>query len=317
MAGLGLGGCAGASVQTCPEGSSLGAYASGPLSEPFLGGGNPYEPGSLAVRSFDIAPCDHGVPMPLRIHTPDTPGTYAVIVLSPGLSIDLWCYDGMLRHVASHGFVVVVPQTYTPGDLSVANWITSAGEAADTARLFDWFPGNLAAVAGVDVRADLLGIAGQSHGGKVAWLLAADHPGRVLAVAGVDPNDSLYTVKSDDPSVGTVGARLIVPSLVVGGGLGGVCAFEGKNHATFYEVSPSPAWHVVAPAQGHVDMFDEGCAPIIRQVCARGSDPAGMRRLCAGQLVAFFRATLLGDPDAYRWLEDAAVAPVACVIASK
>jgi chlorophyllase len=101
-----------------------------------------------------------------------------------------------------------------------------------------------------------------------------------------------------------------LPTLVIGTGLGGNCAPAGDNHEQFYAASAPPAWHIVVPNAGHADMLDEATALAASSLCPGGPDRAGMRRLTAGLLVAFFRGSLQGDAAAFAYLTDRAGAPL-------
>lgn len=287
-----------------------------PAPELYVGGGDPYEPGPLEVTTMTATPCDHNCPVPIQVHTPQAPGRYAVVQFQHGFLMDTRYYSQMLRHVASHGFIVLAPQMYPPSDVPMGQPSIEA-EAATSVSILDWLPGNLAQVTGVTADTASVGLVGHSRGGKVTWLAASQASDRLKAIAGVDPMD------------GTAGgwSRVIngpftfaLPSLSLGAGLGSMpalipgltCAPDGVNHVQFYDASPSPAWHVVAPQAGHTDMFNDdlsGCG-IACSYCPAGADRPGMRRLTAGLLVAFFRGTLQGDASAMAYLTDSALAPI-------
>jgi len=64
-------------------------------------------------------------------------------------------------------------------------------------------------------------------------------------------------------------------------------------------------------------MLDEATGLAASSLCPGGSDRAGMRRLTAGLLVAFFRASLQGDATAYAYLTDTAGAPLPIEVEAK
>src|SRR5512140_1171060 len=88
------------------------AASQAPDEAPYRGVANPYELGPLTVRTVSLDRCQNGAPVPLLIHTPDQPGTYAVVVFQHGFMSRNSMYGDVLRHLASHGFVVVAPQMY-------------------------------------------------------------------------------------------------------------------------------------------------------------------------------------------------------------
>jgi chlorophyllase len=226
-------------------------------------------------------------------------------------------YDEILKHLASHGFVVIAPQMYEPGLGPLLGNPTAAQEAELAAHVIDWLPGRLESVVGFPVRTDLLGIAGHSRGGKVAWLVASADPGRILAIAGVDPVDGTGGPYGNQPRVVNGPFAISIPALVLGTELGGSCAPAGDNHVQFFEASESPAWHVIALNQGHGDMLDEPEAAAAAMFCKSGPNREGMRRLTAGQMVALFRATLQGDDSSRNVLEGNTSPPIAATLTSK
>lgn len=303
----------------CTQVASSGSTsAPAPLAEPYRSGEDPYTPGSLTVRTIDIATCDRGAPVALRIHAPESPGTYAVVVFQHGFFALTYAYDVLLGHLASHGFIVLAPQMYLPTVAALLGQPTSAEEAQLGVQVLNWLPAHLSEVTGVQARTDLLGLAGHSRGGKMAWIILSTDPGLVQAFAGVDPVDGSDTLSGNPTPVVHGPLSYSLPALIIGSGLRGNCTHEGEDHEKFYAACRPPAWHVVAPDYGHADFLNDlEAAAAAALVCPSGPDPAAMRRLTAGLLVAFFRGTLQGDPDAFRYLTDAAAAPVRVEIESK
>jgi chlorophyllase len=311
-----------------------GCFPSGPCPDPngpsepdpnqsaqavYTGTGNPYDLGSLHVRTHDVRRCEHGAPLPLRIHSPTDLGTYAVVVFQHGFLALNSNYDEILAHLASHGFIVVAPQMYDPGLCALFGNPTAAQEAEWAADVLAWLPDHLSLVTGVQAETRRLGMSGHSRGGKIAWLVLSADPNRAQAVAGVDPVDGTGGPGGNQPRVVQGPFNFDFPSLVIGTGLGDGCAPEGDNHVQFYEASASPAWHVVATNQGHADMLDDGCgeAQLEQLICPGGPDRAGMRQLTGGLLAAFFRGSLQGDPNAYSYLSDVQAAPIPVEVESK
>ncbi len=283
----------------------------------FAATGNAYDAGSLAIRTLDIARCERGAPVPLRIHAPEAPGEYAVVVFQHGFMSRNDYYDEILGQLASHGFVVVAPQMYEPGIGPLTGNPTAATEAELAGKVIDWLPGNLNEVTGVQARTDHLGIAGHSRGGKVAWLVVSKDASRFDAIAGVDPVDGAGGPLGGQTRVVQGPFAFATPSLVIGAELSGNCAPTGDNHVQFYGACQSPAWHVIALGQGHGDMLDEPEAAASALLCPSGSDRPGTRRLTAGLLAAFFRATLQGDASGYGQLSTPPADGVAISFESK
>jgi chlorophyllase len=274
----------------------------------FVDTGDPYEPGPMAVQTLKIKQCEDTAPFPLQIYAPETPGAYPVVVFQHGFLARNSSYSEILRHLASHGFIVVAPQMYEPSLWALLGHPTAAQESDWVLLVLDWLPGHLDNVTGLNARTDRLGLAGHSRGGKVIWQVMVGDPTRGKAIAGVDPVDGTGGPLGNQPRVIQGSFAFSVPALVIGTGLRGSCAPEGDNHVQFYAASNSPAWHVVAVDQGHTDMLDEGSFGT--SFCPGGPNRAGMRRLTAGLLVAFFRGSLQGDPAAYGYLTDTTAAPI-------
>jgi dienelactone hydrolase len=216
----------------------------------------------------------------------------------------------MLTHLASHGFIVVVPQMYEPYVVWMPAWPGFDQEVAEVLTVLAWLPQGIEEIVGSPVRADVVGLAGHSRGGKVVWA-AIDGGAAPRSLALVDPVDGPATPLNINLRVTHRVLSVAVPSLVIGCGLTGICAFDGDNHEQYFAAAASPAWHVMVPGYGHVDMVDDWCSSPLRDiVCASGPDRAGMRRFTGGILAAFFRATLQDDIAAYAWLTDAAAAPL-------
>lgn len=302
-----------------PACQEVPARSADPTGELYVGHADPYAPGPLSVRTVSVARCEAGAPIALLIHTPETPGTYAVVVFQHGFLARNSAYTEILRALASHGFIVVAPQMYAPGVPALLGCPTAAAEAELATALLDWLPGHLDDLTGQHARTDRLGLAGHSRGGKVAWLVLVADPTRAQAIAGVDPVDGTGGPRGNQARVVNGPFSFACPALVIGTGRGGDCAPAGDNHEQFYAASAAPAWHVVVPDAGHADMLDadSAAASLGTLVCARGSDPAAMRRLTAGLLTAFFRASLQGDATAFSYLTNADAAPLPIEAASK
>lgn len=277
----------------------------------YVGDSYPYQPGPLNVLPLELAAGDLGAPVEVTIYAPIKAGKYAVIQFQHGFLMNQDYYSTVLTHIASHGFIVVAPQMYEPGGLPIGK-PDSFTEADLAAQVLAWLPTVLHDTGGAEMVDGVVGLAGHSRGGKVIWKMLSDDPTRARAVAGVDPVDMNSPLMNEYP-VNTGPFGFPFPSLVLGTGYGPIpliplvfpaCAPEGDNHEIFYENSASPAYHVIATEQGHLDMLNDslpGCG-LECTSCKAGEDKDGMRRLTAGQLVAFFRWTLQGDETAVGFL---------------
>lgn len=295
--------------------------------EVYIASGDPFAPGPLAVESYEITEAEDGPPVALRIFAPTSPGRYALVQFQHGFLLANDWYQGLLLHLASHGFVVVAPQMYAADGIPLEK--PTAYEEAETAlAVHDWLRDVFAPGSALPIQADRFGLAGHSRGGKVVWAVLREQPALALAAAGVDPVDGEGGPLGGEERVLADGHTLAVPTLVLGTGLGpeageglfaGACAPAGDNHEQFWAATGSPAWHVVATEHGHMDMLDElddECG-LICDVCLAGPDPDEMRRLTAGLLAALFRLTLQRDTTARAYLEDPTLMPAAVTLESR
>jgi len=266
---------------------------------------------------LSIARCEYGTPVELTILAPQISGRYPVVVFQHGFMARNESYGEVLHQLATHGFVVVAPQMYEPGLAALLGHPTAAEEASAVAQLLDWLPGGLSVVLDYTPALDRVGLAGHSRGGKVAWAVLVANSSRAMAIAGVDPVDGTGGPLGTQARVVQGPFNFSLPTLVIGTGLGGRCAPAGDNHEQFYKASVPPAWHIVVPGQGHGDMLDEEAAAAAAGLCPSGPDRTGMRRLTAGLLAAFFRASLQGDAAAYTCLTETASAPLPIQIEMK
>ena len=292
----------------------------GPL---YVGSGNPFAPGPLTVRTFPVERCENGAPKPLLIHAPAEAGSYPVVLFQHGFLLSNAYYSEVLRHLAGHGFIVVAPQMY-PADGIPLFKPTSLDEVHQVLEVLDWLAGHLGTTAGMTADLSRVGIAGHSRGGKVAWSLVRLAPERFQALAGIDPTDGTL---DGTPRVTDQPLPVALPTLVIGAGRAGdpffprgpSCSPPGENHEQFYAASLAPAWHVVVPDAGHLDVLDDtrpGCGHVCG-VCIVGQDPPAFRNLTAGLMVALFRAASQGDPAAFHILDDVPHPPVNLVLESK
>lgn len=279
-----------ASMQSAP--SPIRAAASQSSIAPYIDDSSPYETGQLSVTSTVVERCDRGVPVLLRIHAPQASGQYAVLLFQHGFMVESSAYEGMLRHIASHGFIVVAPQMYQPGLMALLGTPTALEEAEVASGLVEWMAEHLSAVTGVTARVDRLAIGGHSRGGKVAWLTALQDATRFRAIIGVDPVDGRGGPAGNQPRVTAEPFPFSLPALVIGAGLNGACAPTGENYEQFYEASQSPAWRIVAKDYAHGDMLDESAAAASAAFCGTGADRESMRRATAGMIVLFLREAL-------------------------
>uniref|UniRef100_A0A453NH94 chlorophyllase n=1 Tax=Aegilops tauschii subsp. strangulata TaxID=200361 RepID=A0A453NH94_AEGTS len=283
-----------------------------------------FQPGKLAVEAIQVdenaAPTP---PIPVLIVAPKDAGTYPVAMLLHGFFLHNHFYEHLLRHVASHGFIIVAPQQFSIS-------IIPSGDAEDiaaAAKVADWLPDGLPSVLpkGVEPELSKLALAGHSRGGHTAFSLALGHAKTQLtfsALIGLDPVAGTGKSSQLQPKILTYEPSsfgMAMPVLVIGTGLGEEkkniffppCAPKDVNHAEFYRECRPPCYYFVTKDYGHLDMLDDDAPKFITCVCKDGNGCKGkMRRCVAGIMVAFLNAALgEKDADLEAILRDPAVAP--------
>jgi len=283
----------------------------------YVSPGGFYQTGELAVEVVNVP--DITAPVPLDIYAPTEPARYPVIIFHHGFGGSIKAYETIAGHIASHGFVVVLPQMYGPG---FQNAPTAEEEAAAAIEVIDWIENHIDDFVSVNADTRLLGLAGHSRGGQVVYRITLQLVEKVKALAGVDPVDATE-MSNDDPIV-TGPLTFDLPTYILGAGLGPIpveggvfdipCAPEEAGYNHFFDNNPSPSWLVVATTHGHADMIDE---EDYQEFCPGGPDREGMRALTAGSLAAFFSGILQKNKKALPVLSDVDAAPVPITAASK
>ena len=281
----------------------------------YMAAGDPYAPGTLSVVTSDVT-AGNGSPVDFIVLAPDQAGTYPLVVFQHGFVLQNSYYTTMLEHVASHGFVVVVPQMYDSGVFGAPS---TEEEAATAREFYDWLPGSIGDLvdAGVVVDTSLMGLAGHSRGAKVLYTVIENGFNGAVAAAGVDPVDGgggfgTATRVTDG------GLDTTTPNLIIGAELGSelvfgmACAPEGDNHQAFYDAAPSPTWWTLGEGYGHLDMLNDSLPDcgLTCSACVEGPDDGLFRQFTAGQLAAFFRQELQGDTTMQDYLTGIEPAPI-------
>ncbi|CAL5036052.1 unnamed protein product [Urochloa decumbens] len=245
---------------------------------------------------------------------PTDAGKYPVILFLHGFDINNKGYTNLLKHVASHGFIVVAPKLY-----AMTFTMDDCNDIVNTKKITNWLAdpesGLLHALTknpkfpGVEPDLTKLALAGHSRGGHTTFATALGlGPSSELklnfsALIGVDPvagiSDQMPPeVLSKKPGSFNLNG---VPVLIVGMGISPQsCAPDGLNHREFYVECRPPRYHFVVTKYGHVDMLDDGITYRIGKcICeSNDKDPKELARTTIGGLVvAFLRAKLQGNHE--------------------
>ncbi|CAA2963129.1 chlorophyllase-1-like isoform X1 [Olea europaea subsp. europaea] len=281
-----------------------------------------FDQGSVKVKSFTINTSDlSSPPTQLFIVAPVEENTYPVLLFCHGFCIGNTWYSQLLKHISSHGYIVVAPQFYH------CMLISPTKETEIAAKVTDWLSTGLSQVLEEKVKPDLtkLALSGHSRGGKVAFALALGHAPTSLkfsAILGIDPVDGLSPSNRPQPKILTYVPRslnLEIPIGIIGTGLGdqwkGIIppfAPDGVNHAEFFKESKPPCCYFLAKEYGHCDMLDESKAYLASWVCKSGKgSKEDMRRAVGGIVVAFLNDYLGGESkDLEAIFEKPSTAPI-------
>jgi len=263
-------------------------------------------PHSWSRSGFELDLAGTGIT--LTIYLPDGDGPFPVIVFHHGFQLETGLYASYGEHLASWGYVAVLPQM--PGGLLDSPNHRELKEYL--LGILDWIDENAADAQGPlggKVDPDRLGLAGHSMGGKIS-LLAATQDRRPLCVFGLDPVDAaggpLNTPGPDYPSVTPeLMGQIQVPLLLLGetvnatctGFMCQACAPEEDNFHQYYLHAESPALEIEVLGANHMSFLDDPDCGVTCSACPKGTDdPRVTRMLSRRYLIAFFQMVLRGEP---------------------
>ncbi|MCE9572387.1 MAG: hypothetical protein K8W52_04460 [Deltaproteobacteria bacterium] len=278
---------------------------------------DPGAPGPYAshTATVDLAFAD-GKSATLTLYVPDTAGPLPVVVFLHGFQLTTDLYASYGTHLASWGYVVVMPQMPS-GLIGGPTHVQLAGYLGE---VLDWVagPGNATGPLAGKVDATHIGLAGHSMGGKIA-MLRATQDARPRAVFGVDPVDAagspLPVSATDYPSVTPeLMAKVTVPIAMLGettnatcsGALCQACAPAADNFQQYYTSATGPALQIEITGANHVSFLDNPSCGFTCSACPAGTDtPATSRALTQRYMTAFFNVELR-QQAAYRSYLDGA-----------
>jgi dienelactone hydrolase len=273
---------------------------------------DPGEPGSFtwnqASQELQLPGGLFGTTIPLDVFLPNDSNVHPVIVFTHGYQLGPANYRSLVEHLASWGYVVVMPQM--PGGLTTHKTLKERLIA-----ILDWIGDQSIAADGVlygRVDPALLGLSGHSMGGKIS-LLVSSGDARPKAAFLLDPVDAagmpVVLNPADYPSV----TPELMPYVTIPLGFAGettdaecsgflcqACAPAEDNFQQYYLHAQSPAIEITIHGAGHMSFLDDPDCGLLCSVCNEASDdPATTRLLSRRYMTAFYNVWLKGD-DAYR-----------------
>lgn len=281
---------------------------------------NPGGPGKLAFFQSSGEILAGGKSIPLTLYLPEGNGPFPVIVFTHGFQLGPGDYKTTADHLASWGFVVVLPSL--PGSLFSPSTHKTLKEYL--IAILDWIQdkaddpsGPLAGKAD----AEAIGLAGHSMGGKIS-LLTASADGRPKAVFGVDPVDAAGGPFGGDPVDYPSVTPELMPQIMVPLGLLGetvnatcsgflcqACAPQEDNFQQYYIHATSPAIEIEVVGASHMSFLDNPDCGLACSVCPKGTDdPDVTRMLTRRYLTAFFNVYLKSEAPFADYLTGAAMA---------
>ncbi|RYZ72019.1 MAG: hypothetical protein EOP09_03815 [Proteobacteria bacterium] len=249
----------------------------------------------------------NGLNLETLVLYPSTPSAtpLAVVLVDHGFMLNQQFSKGLLSQVADQGFVVVAPQAYKSGGLPFGK-PTVTVEAQNVAKAFTWLSTNLSTLIPQPVDFTNVGMLNHSRGGKAAFVMLKDKLVAAKAFAAVDPVDG---TQDGSPRVTDTAAKISIPSLIIGTGLGSqkkfgqACAPEDVNYEHFWSsVQSKNSWLLVAQDYGHMDHLDatNNCG-LVCSACvgaSRENSRDDYRNWLASNVGAFLKGILYRDSAA-------------------
>lgn len=226
------------------------------------------------------------------------PGPFPLVVVSSGYQLARGQYAIFCQHLATWGLVCITHDYAASGN--------HQAKAREVSVIIDWALSPSSGIAS-RVRADAIGVAGHSLGGKVS-INAAILDARIGAVVGWDPVDALPPVGNDGSMSVTpeMMGNLRVPLAVLGETSDSSCAPTADNYQQFFTAaceSPSTLEVTVAMAD-HMDWIgDRASCGLACLVCQNGQTADTVVHTITKRVTAaWFRRHLLDDTAMDPWL---------------
>lgn len=277
-----------------------------PTSEPSQPSNEPQRPSNTPINegNFDVNVENTTISLPtadIDLHTfyPTSTGEFPIVVFHHGFQLSAENYLSYGQHLASWGFVVVMP--------SIENSLWDPYTHAELGTLSSEIIDNLSNNTLISQKGNLdkIALAGHSLGGKIA-MYHASFDDRISAVFAVDPVDSaggpFNSVGEDFPSVTPeLMGDISIPIGLVGeltnatcSGFCQPCAPEEDNFVQYYTHATSSAIQIEIIGANHMSFLDDPNCGFTCDVCTAGTDdPEMSRKLTQKYMVAFLYHSMM------------------------
>ncbi len=253
---------------------------------------------------------DYPITNPLSDAGAPPPQGCPIVLFAHGFLMDASAYETYANHLASFGYVVVLPNYYDANTiLSMSNDVAYMQDVV-TGLTFatGGLPQSDPAVTPLVSATGPVGISGHSLGGKLAILAIEQNRGLFKASIDFDPIDDT-SCGANCPSVLPGLGGLGVPTAFLGettdsSGFG-ACAPTAENFQAFYAAAGSPSLLGTVPAAGSASFVDNqsncgvGCS-----LCSAGNAGPTLS-LAHGLMVAFYERHLRNKTGYDAWLATA------------
>lgn len=231
-----------------------------------------------------------------RIYYPDSAGTFPpaavpapVVAFGHGWMVGTNYYYSYARHLASWGYVVVLPTYSNP--IIIPEHDKRARLMADAAR---WVAARDTVVGDIffgKLDRSNWGLVGHSLGGSIS-MLAADTLGLVDTLRAVA---ALASPQSNPP---VHSAHILVPKMIMAGGSDNIAPWRDVRQA-FWDSAPAPGTFAVIRGASHTDFMDPGFFFNLGGANTTGRDTTQL--VVRRHLTAFFERYLQGDRSEWNY----------------
>ena len=260
----------------------------------------PSDPASSGLMTFTVVETIAGG-LDSTIYLPDGDGPFPVVVFTHGFQLSPIDYVSYGEHLASWGYVAVLPQF--PGNILSSP--THAELSDSVTDVLDWIESDPTALGGI-ADSSALALAGHSLGGKIALLVAAqdERPDAVFAIDPVDSGPPTGGNAVDYPSVapelmGYIDAPILLVGEIqnsFGSGFTPACAPAGENFQSYYASATGPAMQLEVVGASHMSFLDNPFC-LVCLACPSGTDDPVVTKSLTREFMTSFLESELRDQD--------------------